>query len=352
MKKTVNEKLVDWIRKKAETEYVDDIGIVALYGSFVNGTANPKSDVDCYFIPKTERGYQFAKTFILGDIGYDIFPMSWERIENIVDLKESLLPLVADAKIIYYNSEKDLQKFQNLQFKLKENLKDKQMTYKIAEEKIKKAYDLYRCILHSENLTLVRKNAGLIIMILADAVAFYNHTYYHYGLKRQFSDLKYLAPREICEEYLNVIYGKTIEEILFHCEMMIQNVCDYINTKIPEEEPEKINEPKNSSVQADFSASATLYEELCSTFNKIYVCCKKEDVVLAYLSAVCLQEDLDYAHDCFGAKEYRVLQSFDAKDLGTLNRNTKKIENDFVNWIIEGKGIIKKFDCFEELEQA
>lgn len=45
---------------KAKIEYADDISLVLLYGWYMNGTANSHSDVDCYFIPKTERGYKFG----------------------------------------------------------------------------------------------------------------------------------------------------------------------------------------------------------------------------------------------------------------------------------------------------
>ncbi len=57
--------------------------------------------MDCCFIPKTERGYEMAAGFILEGVGYDIFPMSWERIERIACLRENLTPLVGDAEIIF-----------------------------------------------------------------------------------------------------------------------------------------------------------------------------------------------------------------------------------------------------------
>lgn len=52
----VNEKLVTWIEEKVKSEYADDISLALLYGSFVNGTANSRSDIDCYFIPGQNGG--------------------------------------------------------------------------------------------------------------------------------------------------------------------------------------------------------------------------------------------------------------------------------------------------------
>lgn len=97
-RKEINDKVIEWIMNRVKTEYADDISLVLLYGSYINGTANNKSDVDCYYIPKTERGY-------------DLFPISWERITGISDLQESLLPLVGDVQVIYCGNSCDLERF-------------------------------------------------------------------------------------------------------------------------------------------------------------------------------------------------------------------------------------------------
>ena len=62
---------------------------MVVYGSYVYSTEDPLSDVDFYFIPGSDRAYQLARTFIIEDIGYDLFPMKWERIEGLATLKES-----------------------------------------------------------------------------------------------------------------------------------------------------------------------------------------------------------------------------------------------------------------------
>ena len=102
---------LNYAKNKVKTEYADDISLVLIYGSYINGTANSKSDVDCYYIPKTERGYRLGVGFIIDGVGYDVFPISWERVERIADLEESLSPLVGDAEIVYCNSESDEKQF-------------------------------------------------------------------------------------------------------------------------------------------------------------------------------------------------------------------------------------------------
>ena len=89
-RKEINDKVVEWITNRVKTEYSEDVSLVLLFGSYINGTANSKSDVDCYYIPKTERGYQLGIGFVIAGVGYDLFPISWERVEGIADLQESL----------------------------------------------------------------------------------------------------------------------------------------------------------------------------------------------------------------------------------------------------------------------
>ena len=48
---------------------------------------------------------------MIAGVGYDIFPMDWERVRNIANLEEGLLPLVGDVKVLYSASEEDLGRF-------------------------------------------------------------------------------------------------------------------------------------------------------------------------------------------------------------------------------------------------
>lgn len=38
--KEVNDKIVAWILNKVKMEYADDISLVLIYGSYINGSAN------------------------------------------------------------------------------------------------------------------------------------------------------------------------------------------------------------------------------------------------------------------------------------------------------------------------
>lgn len=350
--KEVNDKIVAWILNKVKMEYADDISLVLIYGSYTNGSANSRSDVDCYYIPKTERGYNMAVDFIIDGVGYDIFPMSWERVTSIADLHESLSPLVGDVQIIYYSDTSDLQRFKELQGRLQSNLLNEAYVREIAARRCEDANRMCSLMNVSNEASEIRKMAGSIIMTLADAVAVYNHDYYHFGLKKQFEDLQNNfpgVPRNIVNDYRNVVEALDIEDVIQHTMKMFKDVCEYLDiTCAVQEMPEKQSLVEN---KVDAFWLAGLYEEISSTFNKIYVCCENENYILAFLSAACLQRDLDEAREA-GCPKYDLLSDFNYTELGKLAVKTKEIESDFVQLITENGGNIKKYDSFEQFEMA
>lgn len=352
-RKEINDRLIEWILNKVETEYADNVSLVLIYGSYINGTAHGKSDVDCYYIPKSERGYNLAVDFIIGGVGYDIFPISWERVEKIADLLENLSPLVGDVKIIYYNSESDVKHFQTMQKRLQSNLSDDEYVKEIAVRRCEEAGKSCALLNKNNNASKIRKIAGRIIMTFADAVAVYNHEYYHFGLKKQFEDLQYKipnVPQKIVDGYQKVIEAINIDDVKQYAIKLFEDVCEYMEvTYSMQEVCENNSRISKSKINASWLAS--LYEEISSTFNKIYVCCETGNYILAFLSAVCIQQDLDDAKEA-GCPDYDLLSNFNYKELCSLSETTQKIERDLVQLITDNGGYIRKFDSFEQFESA
>lgn len=360
---TVNEKLVNWILKRVENDYADDIALILLYGSYVNGTANEKSDVDCYFIPRTERGYQFAADFIIQDIGYDIFPMNWERVERIAELKEVIVPCVGDVQVLFYHSSEELERFKKLQKLLQDNLNNQDYAKKIAKEKFESVCPLYSELMDCDGLMEARILAGNIIMTLADAVAVYNQEYYHFGLKKQFEDLQKFeyVPANFIEEYENVIKSEKLTDVKLHCQNLVKAFAEFTAWELPEDEKQKetlvaeeesAKEDSAENQPTDFYFLARLYEEISSTFNKIYVCAENGNYRLAFLSAVCLQGELQEISQEQGVVCYDILSAYDYNDLTKLAETTRKVEQAFIQLITESGEKINKFSDFEDFERA
>ena len=77
--------------------------------------------VSNFDISEVEEANRLAKTFIIDGVGYDLFPMSWERLDRIVNLDEDNASCVDDAEILYYRKEEDKKHFLELQTKLQAN---------------------------------------------------------------------------------------------------------------------------------------------------------------------------------------------------------------------------------------
>lgn len=351
-RKEINDKVVEWITNKVKIEYADDISLVLIYGSCINGTANSKSDVDCYYIPKTERGYNLEIGFIIDGVGYDLFPISWERVARIADLQECLLPLVGDVQVIYCGDSSDLERFKDIQSKMHSNLANDEYVKDIARKRCEDASRMCEQIKLSSSLPEVRKIAGHVIMTLADAVAIYNHDYFHFGLKKQYENLDSNfpdIPQNIVTGYKQVVTSLNQNDVINRTVDLLKNVCDYMQITVESQ----VDIISNEVVAEDINASwlAGLYEEISSTFNKIYVCCEKGNYILAFLSAVCLQRELDDAKEA-GSPSYDLLSYFDYRELGKLAERTRMIETDFVELITNSGGNIKSYDNFEQFVQA
>lgn len=349
-RKEINDKLVQWILNKVKTEYANDISLVLIYGSYINGTANHKSDVDCYYIPKTERAYNLSLDFIIEGVGYDIFPISWERVERIADLQESSSPLVGDVKIIYSNSKSDIERFQIMQARLKRNLLNDEYVRKIAEKRCEEASRRRPILNQTHKASEIRKTAGFIIMTLADAVAVYNHDYYHFGPKKQFENLQNNfpnVPKNIIDGYKNVIEAIDINDVVKHTKKLFNDVYEYLGIPLALQEIPENKSAATGKINAPLLAK--FYEEVSSTFNKVYVCCETGNYIVAFLSAACLQQELDGVKDA-GCPSYELLKDFNYKELGKLSEAAQKIEEDFVRLITENGGRIKTYDSFEQFE--
>ncbi len=189
-------------------------------------------------------------------------------------------------------------------------------------------------------------------MTLADAVAVYHHSYYHFGLKRQFEDLQNNipdVPGKIVDGYRSVVEAINPDDVKKYALQLFDDVCEYLGVtfSLPE-----VFENKSLTVNKTNAAwLASLYEEISSTFQKIYVCCESGNYILAFLSAVCLQRELDDAGEA-GCPVYDLLGNFNYKELSRLAETTRRIENDLIQLITDNGGLIRKYDSFEQFESA
>ncbi|MBU3089452.1 hypothetical protein KPL42_13220 [Clostridium gasigenes] len=328
-----NDSIIKWAINRIENNYKDDVSLLLSYGSYVNGTANSLSDVDFYFIPKTERAYGLCTTFIVESVGFDLFPMSWERVEGLAELQECLTPLLANVNILYCNSLEDKHRFEELQNKLNKNMNNKDFMLEKASKELDSSISLYETIMFEDSMCDIRTLAGKIAMSLSNVVAYINQTYFIFGLKKQMEDLKNFksVPDDFILMYESIVESNSEQEIKNYCYKMIQNTRIFLNSKI--------ENPKENEKKANYEDLAELYKEIISQWNKIYVSCDSGDYVLAYISGTCLQDELNAASIENGLNKFDLMSSYNAKELNKFKERAIQLQKDFVK-VIEDNGVI------------
>jgi hypothetical protein len=339
--KSRNARILDWAIKKVETDYPNDVCLLVVYGSFINRTDGPMSDVDFYYVPASDRAGELCRTFIVEGIGYDLFPMSWERVGGLAMLDEPLLPLLGDSEIAYCRSDDDRKRLGALRATLRRNLADAAFMHRKAVDAFSRALGDRSKLAATDDLCGRLLLAGGILLRLADAVAYENQTYYHHGLKAKFGDLRTMRrlPDGFLDGYLSVVGARTASQIEEACAALIGATgaflgCDVtaaghpIEPDAPEQEPQAI----------DFRQLAEDYGETISTFNKVYSACNSGDATLAFISAVCLQEPLS---DVFPGIDLDVLSAYDAADLRRYADHVRDVEAELVAYIESGAPITR-----------
>lgn len=342
-----NARVLDWVVNKVRADYPDDVCLLAVYGSYVNRTDGPMSDVDFYYIPATVRADALCRTFIVEGVGYDLFPMSWERVEGLATLNEPLLPLLGDSEIAYCRSDDDRQRFEALRDALRRNLADAAFMHRKAVDTLSRAASEWRRLMAKDTPRDCRLGAGRVLLRLADAVAYENQTYYRQGLKKQFRDLQAMPrlPEGFIDGYLAVIGARTSGQIREACATLVSATgkwldCAITAANLPEEPVVAVPPPE----AVDFAELAEGYGELISTFNKVYAACDSGDAVTAFISAVCLQ---DVLCDVFSGIDLDALGAYDAGDLRRYADHVRGVEAQLVAYI-EGGAPITRYATVDE----
>lgn len=335
-----NKNLVDWIVKKVETEYKDDVSILVVYGSYINGNATEFSDVDLYYVPKTDKAHELRKTFIINGIGYDIFSMSWERVEGIADFNENLIPCVGNSQVLFCSSENEMLRFKQLQNRITEHLNDFNFMITKAEEKIDTAKNLYLEMMFKSNICDVKTISGYILLEIADAIAYANQTYFKNGLKNQYDDLKNRLnlPCDFLKDYDVIVKSHDITELKTSCQKVIENTLEFIRSE---------KQVINKAPSKNYEELAEIYQEIISTWNKIYSGVSINNYFYAFVSGVCLQRELNSISNQFGTETFDLMGYF-SENLNEFKAKAEAIQNQIIKIITDNGIDIEQYKNVDE----
>jgi hypothetical protein len=129
-------KIADILVSHATRVHGNEIALIAYYGSHASGTATSTSDLDIYYIPDDGKAESLSTTFVIGDLPFDFESMPWMRLESIANASSKnhwavAASMIADAKVLYYRSDTDLERFNRLKKRIEELTQPENRNYMV-----------------------------------------------------------------------------------------------------------------------------------------------------------------------------------------------------------------------------
>lgn len=344
--KNIDKELVAWAINKIQTEYKEDVSL--LIGQIGGGKipTDEQNMIFDFFVPATERGNQLARTFIIEDIGYDLYPISWERLENIANINEPrMIFAFTKGEVIYAKSPEEKMRFENLKAEMLSKLQDKTFHTPKSLEFLETAQEIFQTMLFEESLCNIRKAAGGVCCYLMNSIALVNGTYLQNGYMNLTNDLHAMKdyPYEFEKTFTEMLSTNKIEVIKKKVYELIHMTRKFLMGKIA-------IEGKND-FEPNFEDLAMWYQEMRYTFRRIAYFTKTNSIEDSYLLSCYLQIEFDAVQEDFHLKKMDLLSAFDKDNLHGLAQKAGEIEAYIVETIEKNKVRINKYSSFEEFNR-
>lgn len=340
--KNIDKELIEWAVEKIKKDYKEDVALLIGQKGACKIPTDEQNVAFDFYVPCTDRGYQLAQTFIIEDMGYDLFPMSWERLEGIADLNETITFALANGMILYARTKEDEKRFLALQDLLKKRLDNPNYRMKKALEQLDVAMNIFKNLMFDYEMSHVRKAAGGVMQYLSIAITTFNGTYLNgtYGCGQYVGEVANMdkKPKQYEQLCMEIMSSNQINDIKAKTYELIQGTRDFFTL-------EKVED--SSKVNENYEELATWYYEARYTFRRLNYFCDQKDYISAYEIGCYLQIEFDAIQRKFGLQIMDLMGVFDAKDLTQLQARGKALE-DYVVQILKTQGIELKI--YKDLE--
>lgn len=331
--------VTDWVIDIVREKYRDDIALVISHPTL---QIDDRAKKISYFVPATKRGEELAQTFILEGVGYDIWCVTWERLEKFACLEEYNITCLADSEVLYARSEGESARFEALKYKLADNLADSRKARVCALQSYEQAKDIYLEMLFASGSD-VRLGAGHILDYLARAVAFTNNSYFKKSQTDQLHELDRMenVPEGFPELYNKTLFEKDEAQQKKDCYELICLIRKYL-------EENGMSNEKKGPCEHNYQDLADWYGELSYTWLRIRHYVQADDRTKVYMWGVYLQSELNQVCEDFGLDKMELMVHYDADDMRAFAECADKLEQRIRKTIVDGGGRIREFASEEE----
>ena len=348
--KNIDTELIDWAIATIKTKYHEDVALlIGQKGACKIPTDEQKLAFD-FFVPCSKKGYQLAETFVIEDMGYDLFSMSWERLEGIANLQERITFALMNGVVLYARTKEEEERFLSLQQKVRERLADPVYTYNKSLAQIDVAMELYKTMMFEEKLSHVRKAAGGIMMYLSIAIATYNGSYLNgsYGKLQYVNEVMAMKEHpEAFDTLCNEIIGaKEVLKIRDCTHRLLKTVRQFFLQR-------KRETGEQETINYNYEDLASWYYEARYTFRRLEYYVRAEDRMSSYELGCYLQIEFDEIQTEFGLEPMDLMGVYNPYNLHHLSNRAAELEQYIIATLKEHQVRLKIYDnlhCFLEAQ--
>ena len=340
-----NQKLIEMVIQRAKRDFLDDIGLIGLTGSFATGDYHENSDLDLIIVNSSDEGWTISKSFILGNVGYDVYCTPWDNLERKAELECVGVSSLTDLLVLYAAKPEYLKRLEALQEKARKKLAAGVSidSIKRADKHLDIAKQKFTDMILAHNYGEVRHAAAEMVHNLVNCIVSLNNTCIKRGIKRYIEELltyEYLPP-DFEMLYYAIIDSKTIENTKENATKIISAVIA-LRDALQKQCAQKTT-PTYDNLKG-------WYEECwCNNRNKIIESISKKDKSYAFFAALGAQSYLDEMTSKHGTKKYDLIGCFDSDDMGKFLQTFLQAMDDILQEY-ENVGLkVQKFDTFDDL---
>ena len=331
--------ILDILVEKIKKDYLNDISIVYVYGSYLDNEYHSLSDIDLFIVRKTDKGKNLGLTFILNGIGYDFWTVSWEWVERVANYDNRNPSLITEGKVIYYGSEDDLTRYNNL--KEKAHLIDKEKYLEKAIENMKAVYKTAFQINNSDSLSEIRNYVIGFVYEISEILSQVNYKNIKHIRKHFKSELKEMKniPDNFEENYEILFISNNLSEI--------KKSVNYLTVEINK----IIEKYSNTNELLPFKdVFSGWYEEMIQHYNKIYHACDICDYQNALFASVELAHGFDTNFKKIGISPNlpNMVEAYNPKNLNELKKVVIEHQKQFEQMLAKNCVEILIFNNVEE----
>ncbi len=270
-----------------------EIAIIAYYGSHAKGQAAANSDLDLFYIPDAGQAQSLCSQFILADLPYDFWPVSWELAEAIATARSGrpwavAASLIADAKVLYHRSSADLDRFAALQAQIATLTQPEHRPEMIALALTEFKTTLFH--LEQIRLAVAREDSGVqraaweYANSVSNCLALINQTYFSKGWGANLAQVRQLSlrPAELSAFVEGLTSPQTPGQLLAAAEQLRQDL-----RRLLLEAHASLAQP--TTAQAEFK---DFYFFIHEYVHKILAACARHDTPAAAFAALQLQDEI------------------------------------------------------------